>query len=151
MSATSKPERSILFRLRAAGGELRVHSGETPEARPETATHCEREKLRRPRNHSATNQARIGNRVMRGAVRTRADKAGALIENSGDAVNFRRLQSLFESKWRQDGRHPFGQHGFARAGRADHENVMSARAGDLNGTLGGLLSTNVFEVDVELL
>ena len=103
------------------------------------------------RDDSAADQSGVGNGVVRRAVGARSDQAVALVEHSGDAVNLGGLERFFEGEGRQDGRHAFGQHGLAGAGRADHEDVVASGAGDLDGTLGGLLSAHVFEVDEELL
>ena len=66
-------------------------------------------------------------------------------------MNFGGLQCLFESKGRKDRRHALGQHGFAGAGRADHQNVVAAGRGHFQRALGGLLSAHIFEVDGKLL
>ena len=44
-----------------------------------------------------------------------------------------------------------GEHGFAGAGRADHQDVVTAGSGDFEGTLGGLLAAHVGEVEGEVL
>jgi hypothetical protein len=100
---------------------------------------------------AAADQAGVGDGVVRRTIGAGADQAGALVEDSGDAVNFGGLEGFFESERRQDGWHALGEHGFAGAGRADHENVVAAGAGDFDGALGGVLSADVFEVDEELL
>jgi hypothetical protein len=103
------------------------------------------------RDHTASDEAGIGDRVMRRTIGARSDQPGALIEYSGDAVNLGRFQGFFKCKGRQNGRHSLGEHGLAGAGRADHENVVASGTGDLEGALGGLLAADVFEVDEELL
>ena len=85
------------------------------------------------------------------AVGALADEAAAGVEDSGYAVNLGGLECFFESQRRQDGGHALGQHGFAGAGRADHEDVVASGAGDFDGALGGLLAADVFEVDEEFL
>jgi hypothetical protein len=62
-------------------------------------------------------------------------------------VNLGGLKCLFETKRRQDGRNALRQHGLARAGRADRQDVMATGAGNFEGALGGVLSANVFEID----
>ena len=104
-----------------------------------------------PRNHAAADQAGVGDGVVRRAKRPRAHQAGGGIEHTRDAVNFGGLQCLFESKGRKDRRHALGQHGFAGAGRADHQNVVTAGRGHFQRALGGLLSAHIFEVDGKLL
>ena len=88
---------------------------------------------------------------MRRAVRTGSDQACALVEDSGDAVDFRCFQRFFESERGQDGGHALCEHGLAGAGRADHEDIVASSAGDFDGTLGGLLATDILEIDEELL
>ena len=104
-----------------------------------------------PRNHAAADQPGIGNGVVRRAKGTDADQARSRIEHSGHAVDLRGLERFLERERRQDGRNALGQHGLAGAGRADHQNVVAAGAGDFEGALGGLLSAHVFEVDGEML
>ena len=64
----------------------------------------------------------------------------------GDAVNFCGLQGLIERERWENGRQPFGQHGFARAGRTDHDDVMPARRGYLDGPLRVLLALHFLKV-----
>ena len=107
--------------------------------------------LARPRNRSAADQACVGDRVMRRAKRSHPDQARARVEHARHAVNLRRLQSFFERKRRQNGRHPFRQHGLAGTGGTNHQNVVTARAGHFEGALGGLLAANIFEIRREML
>ena len=86
--------------------------------------------------------------MVRRAKGAHADQSGSGVEHSGYAVNLGRLQRFFESERRQDGRHALRQHGLARSGRADHQNVVASGAGDFEGALGGLLAAHVFEVHV---
>jgi len=88
---------------------------------------------------------------MRGAIRARSYQARARIENTCDGVDFRRLESLFKGEWRQDCGHALGEHRLAGTGWPDHQDIVTTSAGDLDGTLGGLLSTNILEIDKELL
>src|ERR1019366_1076738 len=83
--------------------------------------------------------------------RAQADQSGARVEHAGHTVNLGGLERFFEGKGRQDGRHAFRKHGFSGSWRADHQNVMTASAGDFEGALGGLLAANVFEIDREVL
>ena len=100
-----------------------------------------------PRNHAAADQPGVGDRVVRRAKGAYADQPCSGIEHSGDAVNLRRLQRFFKRERRQDRGHALGQHRLAGAGRADHQDVVAAGAGDFEGALGGLLSADIFEVD----
>ena len=83
---------------------------------------------------------------MRRAEGPLRDEAGRRVQHAGHGVNLGRLQRLLESERRQDRRQPFGQHRLARSGRADHEDVMAARRGDLESALGRLLPAHVFEI-----
>ena len=103
------------------------------------------------RDDAAADQSGVGDGVVRRAVGAGSDQAGALVEDSGDAVNLGGLERFFEGERRQDRGHALGEHGLAGAGRADHEDVVASGAGDFDGALGGLLSADVFEVDEELL
>src|SRR5450631_1241554 len=105
----------------------------------------------RARYDASADQAGIGDGVMRRAIRARSDQAGTLVEDSGYTVNFGRFERFFKCKRRQNCRHELGQHGLARAGGADHENVVTYGAGDLDGAFGGLLAAHVFEVNKKLL
>jgi hypothetical protein len=66
-------------------------------------------------------------------------------------VNLGGLERFFKRERRQDGGQPLGEHGLARAGRADHEDVVAAGGRNFKGALGGLLSAHIFEVDGEVL
>ena len=77
--------------------------------------------------------------------RADADQSGAGIEHAGNTVNLGGLEGLFEREGGQDRGHALGQHGFARAWRADHQDVTSG-AGNLQRALGRVLATHVLEV-----
>src|ERR1035437_7511999 len=66
-------------------------------------------------------------------------------------MNLGGFQSLFKGERGEDGGQALGQHGFAGAGRADHENVVAAGGGYFEGALGRLLAAHVFEVNGEVL
>jgi len=83
-----------------------------------------------------------------GALR---DQAGRRVQHAGDGVNLGGLQCLLKSERSQDGGQALGQHGLARAGRADHENVMAAGCGYFESALGRLLAAHIGEVDGEVL
>ena len=56
------------------------------------------------------------------------------------------FERLVERERRADTRNAFGEHRFAAAGRADHEDVVATRDRDLDGALHVLLSLDVGEV-----
>ena len=66
-------------------------------------------------------------------------------------MDFRRFQRFFKRERRQNGRNALGQHRLARPRRPDHQNVMSAGAGDFKGALGRLLAADVFEIHRKML
>ena len=102
-------------------------------------------------NDAAADESGVGDGVVRRAEGTLGNEAGRGIEHSGDGVDLGGLERFFKSERRKDRRQTFGEHRLAGAGRADHENVVAAGGGDLECTLGGLLTANVFEVDGEML
>src|SRR6185312_12619155 len=59
---------------------------------------------------------------------TYTHKSCSGLEYSGDAMNFCRLQRLFESQRRENRWHALGEHRLSRSGRADHQDVMSTGA-----------------------
>ena len=71
----------------------------------------------------------------------------SLPEQPGDRVELGRLERLFARELRQDRREPPRQHRLARAGRADHEQVVTARRGDLERPPRLRLAAHLGEVD----
>jgi hypothetical protein len=107
---------------------LRGNSGSS--SRKEQAVVGERD-LAGPRDHAAADQAGVGDGVVRraeGPVVTRPWSA-----SSTPATEWILVVSSASSKAqrREDGGQPLGQHGLARAGRADHQDVVAAGGGDL--------------------
>src|SRR5271157_4212790 len=100
---------------------------------------------------AAADQSGVGDGVMRRAEGALGDEALCGVEDAGDGVNLGGFQRLIEGERGEDGGQALGQHGFARAGRADHENVMAAGGGHLEGALGRLLAAHVLEVQGEVL
>ena len=72
-----------------------------------------------------------------GVLRVRQSRHGP---DAGD------LQRLLPAHVRQDGGQPLCQHGLARAGGADHQQVVAAGGGDLQGPLHVLLAHHVPQV-----
>src|SRR5579872_1974544 len=102
-------------------------------------------------DRAAADQSCVGNRVVRRTKWTHANQSGTCIEHSGNAVDLGRLQRFLEGKWRQDGRHPFREHGLTRSWGPDHQNVVAARARNFECPLGRLLSTNIFKINRKML
>jgi hypothetical protein len=66
----------------------------------------------------------IGAWVRRGTTEDGRDPRRAVAGEAGDAVDTRRLNGLDEGHRRPEGGEPPGQHGLARPGRADEEDVV---------------------------
>src|SRR5262249_52497345 len=69
------------------------------------------------------------------------------IKDTCDAVNLGGFKRFLKGEGRKDGGDSLGEHGFAGPRGADHEDIVASGAGNFEGTLGGLLSANIFEVD----
>ncbi len=85
------------------------------------------------------------------AKRSRPDQATGGVQHASHAVNLGGLQCFLEGQRRQNRGHALGQHGLAGSGRTNHEQVVPARCGNLDGTFGRLLSAYVAKVDGEIL
>ena len=101
-------------------------------------------------NDAAADQAGVGDGVVRRAEGPLRDQARAGIEHPGHGVNLGGFERFFKGERGKDGGQPLGQHGFAGAGRADHQNVVAAGGGHFQGALGGLLAAHIAEVDGEV-
>src|SRR5258707_5328698 len=66
------------------------------------------------------------------------------------ATLWMRFDGLIERHGRQNCRDALGEHGLARSGRSDKQNVMTARASDLQTALRCLLAVDVTQVDCVL-
>ncbi len=104
-----------------------------------------------PGDDAAADQPGVGDGVVGRAEGALGDEARSGVEHAGDGVNLGGLQSLFEGERGEDGGQALGQHGFAGAGRADHQNVVAAGRGHFERALGRLLAAHVLEVHVEVL
>ena len=71
------------------------------------------------------------------------DQLLAVIEQAQDRVDLGGLQSLLKVQGRQDRGKPLGQHGFARPGRAAHEDVVPPGRSHHQGPLGRLLALDL--------
>src|ERR1039458_9794950 len=86
-------------------------------------------------NDAAADEAGVGDGVVGRAEGALSDEALGGVEYAGDGMNLGGFQSLFKGERGEDGGQALGQHGFAGAGRADHENVVAAGGGPLSGAL----------------
>ena len=100
---------------------------------------------------AAADEAGVGDGVVRRAEGAVRDEAAVGIEHAGDGVDLGGLEGFFEAQRREDGRQALGEHGFAGAGRADHQDVVASGGGDFERALGDVLAANVFEVEGEVL
>ena len=71
----------------------------------------------------------------------------AAFDLAGDGGDHRHFQQFGRQQRRQDRGQPRRQHRLAGAGRADHQQVMSAGGGDFERALGALLALDVGEVE----
>ena len=97
------------------------------------------------------NASAAGQRHRRGGVVGTAEGPGVHQRISGvgharHGINFGGLQRLFTGHIRQNGGQAAGQHGLARAGRADQQYIVAAGGGDLQRALHVLLSHHVGKV-----
>ena len=67
-------------------------------------------------------------------------------QDTGDAMDLGSLERLAKSEtWKHTGK-AFGEHRLARARRADHEHIVAASGGYLQGALSHGLATHFFEI-----
>ena len=81
--------------------------------------------LARMRDAAAADESRLGCGVVRAAERPRGEQTLLGPQEPGHAPDRGGLDGLLERQGRQDGGHPPGEHGLARAGRADHQDDRS--------------------------
>src|SRR6185437_13834019 len=103
------------------------------------------------RDNAAADETRVGDGVVGRAEGTLRNQARSGIEHAGDGVNLGGFQRLIESERREDGRQPLGEHGFSRARRPDHQDVVTAGGGNLKRALGCLLAADVAKIHAEML
>ena len=63
-------------------------------------------------------------------------------------MNLRCLDRFLERERWNDGRDAFGQHRFTRAGRSDHEDIVTASYGHFDGAFDVALAFHVAEIHV---
>jgi len=101
--------------------------------------------LARPGLEAAAGQGGHAGGVMRGAERPGAGQ-GALGDQARHRMDHRGLEQLLGGERRQKSRQPLGQHRLARARRAGEQEIVAARRGDLQRSLGALLTLDVAQV-----
>ena len=101
-------------------------------------------------DHAAADEAGVGDGVVGRAEGAMGDEAVVAVEDAGDGVDLGGLEGFFEAQRREDGGQALGEHGFAGAGRADHEDVVATGGGDFESALGYVLAADVAEVGLVL-
>ncbi len=97
-------------------------------------------------NRAATEQADVGDGVVRRAHGATAENGGAGECLPGGGVDAENLQRLVEGGGGEDAREAFRHHGFPCAGRADHDEVVAAGGRDLDGTAERMLTFDLGEI-----
>src|SRR5271168_2296788 len=85
--------------------------------------------------------------MMGRAKGTLRDQTRIRVEYPGNGMDLGCLQRLFQAERGEYRRQPLGQHSLARSRRTDHEDVVATGSRNLQSALGGLLPTNIFEVE----
>src|SRR6266852_4037357 len=68
---------------------------------------------------------RIRDSVVRRAEGPDTHQSRARIEHASDAVDLGGFERFLETERGQNSRHAFGEHGLARTGRADHQDIVA--------------------------
>src|SRR5580658_8595935 len=92
---------------------------------------------------ASAQQTRVRNRVVRRAKGPPRQKSASLGKQTRYAVDLRGLKRLLKRQGWKNSTEPFRQHGLSRPGRPDHENVVIARRGHLQGSFGGGLAAHL--------
>ncbi len=83
---------------------------------------------------------------MRRPVRPRRDERRTVSREAQNRVDLAGLDGLLQRQLRQDGRDALGQHRLARTRRANHQDVVPARARHFHRPLGVLLAADLRQV-----
>ena len=95
---------------------------------------------------AAADQAGVGDGMVRRAERALMQESRAGREGSRDAVDFGGFDGLFEGEGWQDAGEALGEHRFAGARRANHQNVVDSGGGNFEGALRHGLAAHVTEI-----
>src|SRR5438552_2560820 len=99
----------------------------------------------------AAEEPGIARSVMRRAEWAACDEGLAGAKQTNDAVNLGCFERFFQGQWWKDCGEPLGEHRFAGAGRADQQDVVTARSGDFEGAFDGFLPLYFSEIEIVLL
>jgi hypothetical protein len=69
------------------------------------------------------------------------------LDFTGDGCDHRHFEEFCRRERRQDRRQPRRQHGFAGAGRTDHEQIVATGRSDFESALGAFLAFDIGEVE----
>src|SRR5260370_11021096 len=100
------------------------------------------------RKGSAAEYPNVADGVMWMAKRSRRDERFFGVEQAGDAMNLRRLNSFIQREWRNNGRNALGQHRLSRSWRTNHEDVVTASDRHFDGALNVPLPLHVAEINI---
>ncbi len=103
--------------------------------------------LARPGNGAPAEQGHIRHRVVRRAERPHPAQDQVVREGPRrDGMDAEDFQMLVGRRRRHEGGDAFGDHRFSRSGRPDHQQVVHARHGDLDGPAQARLAFHLGEV-----
>src|SRR5262249_32275469 len=97
---------------------------------------------------TAAKQTNVADGVMRCAERSRGHKGLFGVEQPSDTVNLGRLDRFVERKWWDDCWDALRQHRFPGTRRPDHQDVVTASNGYLDGAFDVSLTFYIAEIDV---
>ena len=99
---------------------------------------------------AAAHQPGVRDGVVRGAEGPAADQRHVRRELVGDGIDAGHIQRLVDGHARQDARHGARQQGLAGAWRPNHQDIMPAGRGHLQGALDVLLAFDLGKVGLHL-
>jgi len=98
-------------------------------------------------NGAAADQGLGGGRVMGGSNGTLIHQCDAIGEQTHGGIDAGGFKGFSTRERRKDGGHALGEHGFAGAGRADHQNVVISGTRDGDRALDGFLAADIGEIE----
>jgi len=97
-----------------------------------------------------SDQGDVRDGMVRAPERAQGHEGGMTVDVAGHRMDLGGFQGLFEGKGRQNGGQAAGQHGLARTGRTDHQEIMPGRGGNLQGPFHVFLAPDIGEIDIAL-